>query len=41
MRFIKDWRENKAAQMRHYAMVEIYLSEILKELKGGKKKWKK
>ena len=33
MRFIKDWRENKAAQMRHYAMVEIYLSEILNELK--------
>ena len=35
MRFIKRWMENKAEQSNHYTVVEVYLEEILKVLKGG------
>jgi len=36
--FFTFWRENKEMQYSHYCMVIVLLTQILKELKGRKKK---
>lgn len=38
MSLYKQWKKNKEKQNVHYIIVECLLLDILKELKGGKRK---